>query len=184
MFSMGSEVTLPPMVSVFNYWLGWVDESVSSAPPASATYETANLAVYYPLFLPVPCVVRRVWWANGATVAGGATIEVGVYASSDYGPGAKLVSGSAVQGDATSVQFVDVTDTSLPVGVYWIAISSSSATNTTIMRATIGGAPIDAGMRYQEASASPLPATATPVESTPTGTSNIYLCGFATTATP
>lgn len=177
---MPPSVTIPPMVSVFNRMVGWVSEAYAGAIPVSAAYEAANVAVYYPIILPAPCIVRRVWWANGATTSG-ATIEVGIYSDDGYGPGTKLISGSAAQGSSGVVQFVDVTDVSLPPGRYWIAVSSSSATNTTLYRSALSGVYMDAACRFEEASANPLPATATPVESTGV---NIYLGGFSTTASP
>ena len=180
MFSPGLAGTIPPMVSVFNSQIGWASEAVTVSAPASAAYHSASGACYYPVQLAAPCIVRRVWWANGATVSGGATIEVGVYADSGYGPGTKIISGSATQGTASEVQFVDVTDTALTPGVYWIAVTSDSATDTTLFRSDISTG-YDAAFMFEEASASPLPATATPVEST---NSNIYLCGFSTTASP
>jgi hypothetical protein len=177
-YTPGYSITIPPMVSAYTQNIGWVTEVVSASAPASATWESAARAVYTPIVLRAPCVARRVWWANGATTTGGATVEVGIYANVDYGPGAKLVSGSATQGTASQVQFVDVTDTALPPGLYWIAVMCSSATNTTMFRVSVTA---DAMMRFEEASASPLPSTATPVEST---VGNLWLCGFATTASP
>jgi hypothetical protein len=180
MYRPGFGVTVPPMVSLWSY-IGWLSP-VTVGGASSATYASAARAVYYPIIIPAGCVVRRVWWANGATTTGGATIEVGVYADSGYGPGAKLVSGSATQGTASEVQFVDVTDTTLPPGLYWIAIMSSSATNTTLFRGTVPQAgAADAAVLFHQTSANPLPATATPVEAAST---DIWLCGFATTASP
>jgi hypothetical protein len=166
------------MVSVFTWRIGWMTEAVTGAPPASYAWESADRAVYYPLFLSAPCVARRVWWANGSDVAGGATIECGIYADAGYGPGAKLTSGSATQGSASQVQFVDATDVSLPTGLIWIALTASSATNTTLMGA---GMWAEHSFRFDQATANPLPATATPVEST---TGYTWLCGFSTTASP
>jgi hypothetical protein len=179
MFSPGPTITMPPMVSVFTNGIGWAGIPILGAC-ASATWENATRTVYMPLALSIPCIVRRVWWANGATVAGGATIECGVYSDSGYGPGARLVYGSAVQGTATEVQFVDVTDTGLAAGLYWIGITSSTNSNTTFFRSTIGQIAYDASFRFQEA-ATALPTTATPVES---AAQSIYLCGFSTTASP
>lgn len=178
MFAPGYATVIPPMVSVFNRATGWVNPNLCISP-ASATWESANRTVYYPLLLRAPCVVRRVWWANGATVSGGANIAVGVYSDSGYGPGGLLVSGTAVQGTASQVQFVDATDTALAPGLYWIAVASDSATNTTMFRSGIGSG-YEAGYRFQEA-AGTLPATATPVESSGT---TVWLCGFSTTASP
>ena len=147
--------------------------------PSSAAWESAARAVYYCLRVP-SCVVRRVWWANGATTSG-ATVEVGLYADNGHRPGVNLVSGSAAQGTASTVQFVDVTDTGLAGGVVWIAMMMSSATNTTAFRSAAAATYVDVTYRLEQASANPLPSTATPVESS---ASSIWLCGFATTASP
>ena len=130
-----------------------------------------------------PCVVRRVWWANGATVTGGATIECRRLCRLRLVlPGAKLVSGSAMQGNANEVQFVDVTDTALPTGAVSGSPSHRTAPRTprSSGRAVTDGS-FDAAFRFEESSARPLPATATPAESTD---ANIWLCGFSTTASP
>jgi hypothetical protein len=180
MYTPGYGITIPPMVSAFTKHIGWIGEDVAVTPPASSAWSGAQRAYYVPIILQSGCVVRRVWWANGATTTGGATIEVGVYANSDYGPGAKLISGSATQGTASQVQFVDVTDTAIAPGLYWIAMLSSSATNTTVMRITpdtIG----DSGGSFAQESLGSLPATATAVE---TPTNFVPVCGFATTASP
>jgi len=180
MFSTGYTITVPPMVSVFTRGIGWVDESFSVSVPASGTFESANLAVYMPITLAAPCVIRRIWWANGATAAG--NVDCGLYYDSgSRSPGAKVISStSTAQSGANAVQFVDVTDTAIAPGLYWVAITSDSA-STTFFRSALTAAAMDVAQRMQEASASPLPATATPVASTGT---NIYLCGFSTTASP
>lgn len=153
----------------------WVAKASSSA-----TYESANRAVYLPVVIPATCVVRRVWWVNGSTVSASYNIDCGVYADGGHKPGRLLVSaGSTAQGTATQVQFADVADTTLAPGLYWVGIVASS-TSATLFRylATSG---MGETVRFQEASALPLPATATPAESSST---NLYLCGFATTASP
>ena len=78
------------------------------------------------------------------------------------------------------MQFTDVTDTVLAPGLYWLGFTASS-TSATFFRTALVGISTDASGRFEEASALPLPASATPVESSGT---NIYLCGFATTASP
>lgn len=173
---------VPPMVGTLTPgWSPIAVMPVASAFPASGTFEAADRAVYYPLRVPTTCVVRRVWWANGGTVNASYLIDCGIYADAGFKPGALLVSaGSTAQGTATQVQFVDVTDTTLAPGLYWIALASSS-TSATIFRSNDMQASQNAAARFQEASARPLPATATPVETT---NSQVYLCGFATTASP
>jgi hypothetical protein len=181
-YSPGLADVAPSMVSSFTFgWSAAASEAVQTNVPGSSGYEGANKAIYYPILVPTTCVIRRVWWANGDTVSASYNIDVGVYATSGYAPGARLVSsGSTAQGTASQVQFVDVTDTVLSPGQYWLAVTCSSV-SATLFRASGYGAAVDAALRFQEASALPLPATATPVES---DSINHYLFGFATTASP
>lgn len=147
---------------------------------ASATWPAADAAHFYPILIPFACVVRRVWWANGATVSASYNIDCGIYADAGYKPGAKIVSsGSTAQGTAANVQFADVTDTALAPGLYWLALVCSSASATIQRISTNTNA--DAAFKFVQTSALPLPATASPVEST---SRTIQLFGFATTASP
>jgi len=167
-----------PMVASHGPWslTPW-DVAVSDSDPVSASWEVGNTAVYMPVKIPVVCILKRVWWANGATVSGGATVEAGIYSDSGYAPGTKVVSGSATQGTASQVQFVDVTDVTLPPGLYWLALMMSSTTNTTGMRIS-GSVVSDGARRFQQASANPLPSTATPVQSS---NQFYWAYGFSTT---
>lgn len=168
---------VPTMVSIFGPW-GWVTSASAASPvPTSSTVD--GRISYVPLVTRSTCVVRRVWWGNGATTAG-ATIEVGIYGNSGYAPSARLVSGSAAQGTTNEVQFADVTDTVLPPGLYWIAVATSTTTNTTLFRISLPSN-LDAATRYEETGTT-LPSTATPVETTVN--QSAWLIGFATTASP
>lgn len=135
--------------------------ALASAAPASVAHGTANLARFYPFYLVEPMVVVKFWWLNGATVSG--NTDVGVYAAdSNGGPGTRLGSSGAVaQATINVLQENDVTDFLLGRGVYYLGISSSSATATYFSNAinvhfakAIGWA--------QMASAHVLPATVTP----------------------
>lgn len=177
MLSLGTEPVLT-MVSTIGDYAPFARFAVTA--PSSATFETANRAVYYPLLIPTVCTARRVWWANGSTVSASYNVDCGIYADAGRKPGAKLVSsGSTAQGTASQVQFVDVTDTVLAPGLYWVALACSSASATFFTRS--GSTGYDAIIRFQEATAIPLPSTATPVEAS---ASSVYVFGFATTASP
>jgi hypothetical protein len=170
-----------PMIGTMTFGVSAsATEMSGGAVPSSGSYESANAAVYMPLLLPFGLVVRRLWWVNGSTVSASYSIDCGIYADAGGIPGSKLIStGSTAQGTASEVQLVDVADTSLAPGRYWMAIACSSA-SATLLR-SLSNSAWDAVLRFEETSALPLPATATPVEST---SQNIYLCGFATTASP
>jgi hypothetical protein len=128
--------------------------------------------------------VRRLWWTNGATVSTSYNVDCGIYRDASGVPGARIVStGSTQQGTASQVQFVDVADVMLSPGVYWVALVCSTDSATfyrTPLTGTSSG-PLASVARLRQENALPLPATATPIQS---GTGYIYLCGFATTASP
>jgi hypothetical protein len=121
----------------------------------SAAWGTANLA----LFVPVPCngpfKIKRVAWENGSTASG--NVDMGVYTAEG-----KLVvsSGSTAQGTVNVQQVVDVTDTDIPPGLYYLALALSSATGTISGPAWTANVHRALGC-YQMASAFPLPASAT-----------------------
>jgi hypothetical protein len=167
-----------PPAFVTTHTIGWSPQTAHFivAAPASGSYEAVNRAAYYPLVVPVTTVVRRVFWVNGGSVAGNS--DVGIYRDIAGKPGALLVSSGATANSGTNaLQFVDVSATTLGPGRYWLALAASDGAK---FRSTTGAAD-DASVRFQEASACPLPATATPVASTG---ANVYLFGFATTASP
>lgn len=170
-----------PMVSPFTFGISALaHERTLPSAPASLTYESANNGAYFPILVPGPCIIRRLWWANGSTVSASYNVDVGIYADGGYKPGAKIIStGSTAQGTATEVQFVDVTDTTLAPGLYWLAIACSSTSATFFGVAT--NTVYNAVTRFTQATALPLPATATVAEA---ATNQVYLFGFATTASP
>lgn len=167
----------PPYVSSFSscalaYWI---------TDPSSATNASANYAVFQVVIVPSACVARRVWWANGAVVAG--NVSVAIYASTGtLIPGAKLVEcASTAQSGTAEIQFAGITDTTLPPGLYFIALVCSDA-SATIFRSSLSSS-ADALYVFNQAGVTvgSFPATATPVES---AVANRYLYGFATTASP
>lgn len=171
---------VPPMVSPWTD--GWgigIHEGISTSAPASATYESANRGVWFQVYIPSVCVAKRMWWANGTSVTG--NVEAGIYLDRATGgyPGVKLVTtGSVAQASTNTVQFADITDTTLPPGLVWLYISASSA-SATFFRSTTSGSPF-ALLGAQQVSIGPgsAPATATPTQRSG---STIYLFGFSTT---
>jgi hypothetical protein len=179
-YSAGLAAVVPPMVSA--HTLGWAllaMERITGSESASGVFEAANRAVYLPILVPTTCVVRRLWWANGATVSASYNVDVGIYLDAGYKPGTRLLStGSTAQGTASQVQFVDVTHTPLAPGRYWLAIACSSGSATFFRITPTYG---DEMLRFQQATAMALPSSATPAQS---DNNPCYLFGFATTASP
>jgi hypothetical protein len=136
---------------------------------------------YYALDIPATHVIRRFWWANGATVSGSRTLIAALYADTGgFKPGVRLgTTAATAQGTANQLQFAAPSggDFSISPGLYWMSLACDS----------VSGAPTGFGANmltatnlvgaYQEATTTP-PATATPVEKT---SAVYYLCGFSTT---
>lgn len=122
--------------------------------PSSATWPTANRAVLVPLVINAPYQVSRLWWANGAAVAG--NVDCGVYTMN----GTLLASaGSTAQAGTNVVQSVAVPLLLLP-GSYYMALACSSTSATTFRSAV--SVTFGAALGHASISAAlPLPASAT-----------------------
>ena len=148
-------------------------EDLGSLSPSfsSNTYPAANRALAVPFEIAFPFLVRKVFWFNGTTATTD-SIDVGVYTEA----GTRLVSGggTAVSG-ASATQEVDVTDTLLKPGRYWLAYVQNGVTATPIMSATTAANARALGAA-QMASAYVLPATFTPAA---IAAANLPLCGIA-----
>ena len=132
--------------------------------PGSGTIVAANMALFYPFRNPWPITVTKVWVANGAGVSG--NWDVAVYDES----WARLVSaGTTGQSGANVLQAVDVTDTVIGRGRYYLSIVGSTLTTATYVRsAPAAGILQSLGCLQQDISGIgfPLPATATPAKIT------------------
>lgn len=126
----------------------------SLGAPASAAWPTAAKAFYIPFALDRAVTLFRVGWHNGSAAQSG-TREVGVYSAA----GVKIISGSATPATINVVQFVDVTDTILGPGVYYMAMMDAGVI-TTVAWAPVVPQVALMGV-YTQTSASPLPSTAT-----------------------
>jgi hypothetical protein len=122
---------------------------------ASATYISANRAIYIPFALASTATFVKMFVINGAAVSG--NIDVGIYNEA----GTRLVSsGSTAQAGTSAIQEFDITDTTLSEGIYYLAVAMDNTTGT-LQRGTGSSLRLQmTGMAIQ-ASAFPLPATAT-----------------------
>lgn len=133
--------------------------SGTSSAASSGANTSANNCYFYPLAINAPYLVRKVWWHNGATVAG--NVDVGVFSGDPTTPAKLFSSGSTAQSGASVTQSVSLgTPYLLTPGSYYLAISISSTTATFLRQGiTVGvGAQFGCG---EVASTFPLPATAT-----------------------
>lgn len=107
-----------------------------------------------------PMIVTQLWWHNG-TKTGSPNVDCGIYAAGADGGGRRLVSsGSTAQGTSSVIQTVDITDFLLAPGLYYLALAVS-ANNTGIFRINPSANACRAIGMAQQASAFPLPTTAT-----------------------
>lgn len=138
---------------------------------ASLANIAASAATATPFVIAHAFLVRKVFWANGATATTD-SIDVGVYDASF-----KLVisgGGTAASG-ANATQEVDVTDTLLKPGLYYLAFVANGTTVTPIS-SNLAAAHYKGLGCVQMASAYPLPSTFTPATANLT---RFPLCGVA-----
>lgn len=139
------------------------------AAPASAAWPAANDALFMPLVLFRPALVKRLFVANGATA--GNNVDMGIYSAD----GSKIVSiGSTAQAGTSVLQFFDIADTYLSPGQYYLALAFDGTT-ATIKRISLAVIRLKQMGVMKMASAFALPAAATFA----TVTSSVFpLCGL------
>lgn len=126
-----------------------------SVPAGTSANFSANLAFYVPIRLPEPMTVIDFFVYNGTAVAG--NVDVGLYTWD----GRRIASSGAVAQSGTSVlQILPVTDFTVGRGQFYLAVSGSNA-GGTYMRGTSDTRYARLLGAMQEASAHPLPTTAT-----------------------
>jgi hypothetical protein len=123
----------------------------------SSTYPSANLAIAVPFQTARALQIRKMFWANGTT-AGTNSVDVGVYSLN----GSRLVSGGGTLSvGANALQEVDVTDTMLQPGSYYMAYAQNGVVMTPIMQSLASAANVRACGIVQMATAYVLPTTLT-----------------------
>lgn len=136
--------------------LGFALAALTPSVSASAVFPSANLAIYIPFTVYETITIVKLSILNGAAVSG--NVDVGIY---DAG-GAKIIStGSTAQSGTSAIQTFDITDTVLSPGLYYLAIAMDNTTGA-IENVTVTAIDVEALGVFQEASAFPLPSSATP----------------------
>jgi hypothetical protein len=171
-------VTARPVISALDAECNGIKHLTQSRLTVAMTVTTftANRALYFPVTLAEPYVLRRFWWVNGATVNG--NVDVGLYTAS----GLRIAScGSTAMSGASALQSVVLgSPVHLPPGSYYLAWAPSSGT-ATFPYAAAGGVAEGRifGMAVED-SAVPLPASATFATTT---TARTVLCGMSNRTT-
>lgn len=136
----------------FVYGLGWGNQT-----------SIANLASYYPLWLPKAFTFDTVVTVNAGTAPSG-NFDFGIYKASDFSKVVSLGS-TAKAGSINTRQEYSITETALPAGAYYMAVVNDSATLGTFQAMNFGGASFPIfpafGIGWQT-SAFPLPSTMAP----------------------
>jgi hypothetical protein len=124
---------------------------------AAAVWPSAGMAIYVPVLVRVTATIYQMGWGNGATL--GSSVDVGIY---DGSTKARLVStGSTAQAGASVLQAVDVADTLVPPGLHYLAMAMDTITPGLVDRASLNSVLSRVSGAAQQASAFPLPSTAT-----------------------
>lgn len=152
----GSSVKTPVMITPWSRNALGIE--LGGAPSlASATWPTANLAIYVPFALDESVTVVKGFWHNGGAVSG--NVDIGIYNEA----GTKQVSiGSTAQSGTDVIQEVNIADTPLTAGRYYMALACDNTTAT--FRRVGAGATAEITKTFgiaQQASAFALPASAT-----------------------
>lgn len=123
--------------------------------PASTVWPAANDALFIPFTVKQPLVVKTLFSANGTAVSG--NIDLGIYTKG----GKRIVSSGSIAHAGTSVlQFYDFTDFILGQGLYYMALAVDNTT-ATFFRSNLSSSILQCVGVAKQASAFPLPATAT-----------------------
>lgn len=154
------ELITPRLVNSMSRWSAMqsmVAAGVTFGNPSSAAWPTANRAIYMPFAIPFELNVKRVFWCNGASTTGNA--DMGVYSHT----GARLFSIGTTARTGTSVlQYVTLgTPFLLSPGDYYMAFALDSGTGSMVRFSSSVLSDWKMTGLLQQASAFPLPASAT-----------------------
>ncbi len=123
---------------------------------ASAVWPSANRALFIPFRIYQPITAVKMFTVNGAAASG--NIDIGIYNAD----GTKLVSsGSTAMSGTSAMQVFDITDTQFGPGLFYLALAVDNVTAAFIRRGTSGTITNRFAGLLHQASAFPLPATAT-----------------------
>lgn len=89
----------------------------------AAAWPAANRAIYIPFYVEHHVTARQMFWENGG-VAG--TTDIGIYDVR----GKRLISSTATT-NSGSIQIVNITDTDLDPGIYYMGADASTVTTQT-----------------------------------------------------
>lgn len=172
-----SQQMTPPFVSTYTRESALFDiRSINGAisTVASSTWTTANQARYYPVFLPWPYLVNRVFWVNGSSTSGNRC-----FAIHDSQLNQIYTTGSTVASGAVVPQFVTpASPILLAPGDYYFAFNSSVTTNGVTGSVVSADEQRFCGITHQAVGATTIPDPIVPATASVSG---VNLCGITWT---
>lgn len=137
--------------------LGAFVAATRSASTNSVAWPAANRAFFVPFVVYTPVVIAKMFFENGATING--AFDIGIY---DSQANRLVSSGSTAHSGANAFQTVDISDTTLIPGVYYMALCFDGTT-ATVRSYTGSVAPLwgAAGVLMQDLGSVTLPNPAT-----------------------
>lgn len=130
--------------------------AIDAGGPSGAAWPSANLAIFCPVVVPAPVRVRQLGWVNSTNVTD--KINLGIFDRAL----AKVVETGDTQATGTNaVQLVNITDTDLQPGLYYLAMACNGTTSV-VFRANLPALQLEQFGCFQEASDYALASPATP----------------------
>ena len=160
------EPTTQGVIHTLHQWSNalqtFVGRNALTTSVTSVAWGTANKAFYVPITVLEKITIAKFYCTNGGTASG--NFDIGLYDNAN----SKISStGSTAQSGTNTVQSVSVAQFTIYPGVYKLAMSMSSTTGTQFMLNGLANASSTVQFDMaEEASALPLPSTATPVTMT------------------
>jgi hypothetical protein len=144
-----------PGHSIDNYWAYGTTNSLGTSTSNSALWPATDLVIYVPVRVKQRVVAVKLWFGSGAVGTG--NVQVGIY---DQLGARQIATATTAKQAALDEQVIDITDTTIGPGLYYLALQCSNATDTFFGSPLSAPLPVTTGVRTQ-AVAFGLPATAT-----------------------
>lgn len=150
----------PTTITPYSFCSIGRDLNLYGGGQASAAWPSANRAYFVPFVTNQTTTIMQLFIVNGSTASG--NFDIGIYDDN----GTKIVSsGSTAQSGTSVIQAVDITDTMIGAGRYYLALSMNGTTGTNQSFST-AAAQNQAMGTFLAASAFALPATVTLAQNT------------------
>lgn len=122
---------VPPLGDLHTFAISSMSEcglagTWTATSPANIAWPAANRAIFVPMRLPVPATVYKMATGSGTLTAG--NFDLGIY---DTNGNLIISTGATAKTTASSERIVDVTDTRLMPGMYYLAMSADGTDNYT-----------------------------------------------------